>query len=280
MIFMTVYIEYVFFENFLIDGMLLYLSFRAVKIRFAWKKLLFSAFIGAVFALLFPLLSLPFFWTQFLKISVGFLLCLLAFPRIKNKNDGGRYALTCAVFFLLSFAFAGAIIALYNRFSLSENGYTTAQTPLLFVLCFATAFFIFILELAKKIYKKQAVFRHIYDCAILYNKRRIAIFGFLDSGNLAKKNGTPVCFLSPEIAFELWENELLTPHGEITVQTLGGEKTLPLFAGDLEIKKNGEIFKRKGVFFAPSAHIVSREYKMLLQANIFDEKIINQRSGL
>ena len=267
---MTVYIEYAFLENFLLDGMLLYLSLRALKVAFKWKNLVFSALFGAVFALVFPLLSLPFFWAYFLKFAVGFLLCLLAFPRIKNKNDIGRYALTCALFFFLSFSFAGAIFAFSNGFSFSGNGYQIAQTPFVFVLCSAIVFLIFVINGIKKLYKKRLAFRHIYDCAILYGKRRVAILGFLDSGNLATANGAPVCFLSPEIAFELWQNELFSPHGEITIQTLGGEKTLPLFQGSLEIRLEKGVFTRKQVYFAPSAHIVSREYKMLLQANILD----------
>lgn len=267
---MTVYIEYALVENLLIDGMLLYLSLRALKANFKWKKLCFSALCGAVFAVVFPLLSLPVFLAYLLKFAVGFLLCLLAFPRIKNKNDVGRYALTCALFFFLSFSFAGAIFALYNGFSFSENGYQIKQTPFVFVFCSAIAFLIFVIHLVKKLYKKRTVFRHIYDCAILFGQRRVAILGFLDSGNLATANGAPVCFLSPEIAFEIWESELLSPHGEINVVTLGGEKTLPLFQGDLEIRLEQGVLSRKQVYFAPSAHMVSREYKMLLQANIFD----------
>ena len=152
---MTVYIEYALLENFLIDGMLLYLAFRAAKAPFKWKKLCFSAFFGAAFALLFPLLSLPFWGAYCLKFAVGFLLCLLAFPPIKNKNDVGRYALTCALFFLLSFAFAGVIFAIFGSFSLSGNGYQVEQTPVVFVLCSALAFLILIINLVRKIYKKQ-----------------------------------------------------------------------------------------------------------------------------
>ena len=267
---MTVYIEYAFLENFLLDGMLLYLSFRGTKVNFKWKKLCFSAVFGAVFAIIFPLLSLPFFGAYLLKFAVGFLLCILVFPRIKNKNDLGKYALTCALFFFLSFSFAGAVFAVYDGFSAVGNGYQIERAPFTLVLVSAVSFLIFVINLVKKLYKKRAVFRHIYDCAILFGQRRISILGFLDSGNLASANGSPVCFLSPEIVFELWESELFSPRGEITIQTLGGEKTLPLFTGDLEIKKSTGIFKRKGVYFAPSAHMVSREYKMLLQANIFD----------
>ena len=267
---MTIYVEYALIENFLIDGMLLYLCLRGAKVNFKWKKLLFSAFVGAIFALVSPLLALPDFLSYLLKFAMGFLLCLLAFPRLKNKNDVGRYAMSCALFFLLAFAFAGAIFALYERFAFSDGGYQMQQTPVAIVLCFGVAFFIFSVQLGKKIYKKQTIFRHVYDCAILCGKRRVAVLGFFDSGNLATVKGVPVCFLSPEIAFDIWESELLSPHGEITVQTLGGEKTLPLFLGDLEIKKDGKLFRQKAVYFAPSAHMVSREYKLLLQANIFN----------
>ena len=267
---MTIYVEYALLENFLIDGMLLYLSLRGAKANFKWKKLLFSAFVGAIFALLSPFIALPDFLSYLLKFLMGILLCLLAFPPLKNKNDVGRYAISLALFFLLSFAFAGAIFALYDHFSFLDGSYQTEQTPATLVLVCAIAFLIFTVRLGKSIYKKQTIFRNVYDCAILYGKRRVAILGFFDSGNLATKKGAPVCFLSPEIAFDIWECALLSPHGEITVQTLGGEKTLPLFVGDLEIKKDGSLFIKKGVYFAPSAHMVSREYKLLLQANIFN----------
>ncbi len=267
---MTVYIEYAFLENFLLDGMLLYLSFHAAKIRFSRKKLLFSAALGGVFALAFPLLILPPLLEYLLKFAFAFLLCLLAFPRLKSKKEAGRYALTCACFLLFSFSLAGAIFAFYSGFSLQEEGYFIGQLPFSLLLVFAFSFACFLRFLVNKIYQKRARHRHVYDCAILCGKRRVAILGYLDSGNLATKFGVPVCFVSPDIVFDFWEEECFSPEEFIAIETLGGEKTLPLFRGGLEIKSSGQILIKKQVYFAPSAHIVSREYKMLLQANILD----------
>ena len=267
---MTVYVEYAFLENFLLDGMLLYLSFHAAKTRLSWKKLLFSAALGGAFALFFPLLILPPPLEYFLKFAFAFLLCLLAFPRLKSKKDVGRYALTCACFFFFSFALAGAIFGLYSGFAFQEGGYFFGQLPFSVLLIFACCLFLLFRFLLKKIYEKRALHSHIYDCAILYNKRRVAILGYLDSGNLASKFGVPVCFVSPDIVFDFWENEYYSPQEFIAIETLGGEKTLPLYCGELEIKVNNKNLIKKQVYFAPSAHIVSREYKMLLQANILD----------
>ena len=82
-----------------------------------------------------------------------------------------------------------------------------------------------------------------------------------------------VCFLSPEIAFELFEEEILKQGGqvrdEIEIQTLGGEKKLPLFQGEIEIKEKNV---KKTVYFALSKNMLCREYKVLLFSRIFEEE--------
>ncbi len=267
---MVVYVEYAFAENFALDMMLLYLSFRAAKVDFRWKKLLFSATVGAVFALCFPLLSLPDFLANCLKFLVGFLLCLLCFDRFQ----WGRYAFTCVCFFFFSFAFAGAIFAVYNGFSRLENGYQIERAPVALVLCGGVGFVLFILSALKKFYQKRALHSHLYPCEIRYNTRAVNALGFLDSGNMATKNGIPVCFIAPDLSYDLWENELAFSNAdkreEITILTVGGEKTLPLFKGELKIQTPSGVFTRKEVYFSPSAHIVSREYKILLQSCILE----------
>ena len=290
---MVVYIEYVIIENFVLDCLLLYLSFRAARVCFAWKKLTFSALFGAGFALLFPLLPIGEMIGILLKIAVGFLLCLLPFLPIKRKNDWGRYALSCFFFFLFSFAFGGGIFALYNAFIPAGNGYLTATAPISLLVCAIVSFMLIAQAAIKKWYQKRTLFLHIYNCAIAYKQRRVAILGFYDSGNLATKNGVPVCFITPDIAYDLLhgEHDFLAypsqnetdenqPHNakytgqvrdEIVISTLNGEKTLPLFKADLEIHVKNHIMHKKGVYFAISTHIISREYKLLLHSSLLDE---------
>lgn len=268
---MVVYVEYALAENFLLDGLLLYLAFHTAKVKFRWKQLLFAAFLGALFALAFPLFSLSTPLLPAVKIAVGFLLCALAFPRLKTKKDWGRYALSCVFFFAFSFAFAGALFALYGNFS--------RQAPAAFVLCSAVIFLFITLHLVKRLCEKRATQKWTYDCAILYNTKRTDVLGFLDSGNFATKNGLPVCFVSPEIVYDVWGDELALAENEtrgqvcdeITISTLGGEKTLRLFKGSLQIRTKEGTYTKKEVYFSPSSNMISREYSILLNSRIFEE---------
>ena len=258
---MNVYIEYAFAENFLLDGVLLWLSLRIARCKIVKGKLCLAACAGGAFALLFPLLVLPVFFSYLLKFAVGFLLCIIAFPRLKTKNEWGRYALSSACFFFLTFFFGGALTALFPKIS-----------PLIFAVGFVILS-LSILLFTKKMSKRNALFKNVYTCSIAYKQRRVEILGLYDSGNGAEKNGMGVCFLSPEIAFELFEEEILKRGGqvrdEIEIQTLGGEKKLPLFQGEIEIKEKNV---KKTVYFALSKNMLCREYKVLLFSRIFEEE--------
>lgn len=258
---MNVYIEYAFAENFLLDGVLLWLSLRIARCKIVKGKLCLAACAGGAFALLFPLLVLPVFFSYLLKFAVGFLLCMIAFPRLKTKNEWGRYALSSACFFFLTFFFGGALTALFPKIS-----------PLIFAVGFVILS-LCILLFTKKMSKRNALFKNVYTCSIAYKQRRVEILGLYDSGNGAEKNGMGVCFLSPEIAFELFEEEILKRGGqvrdEIEIQTLGGEKKLPLFQGEIEIKEKNV---KKTVYFALSKNMLCREYKVLLFSRIFEEE--------
>lgn len=276
---MVVYIEYALLENFVLDCTLLCLACHASKAAFSWKKLCFSGFLGALFALFFPFLSLPPFLEVWVKFLFGFVLCLVVFMPIKRQKDWGRYAFTCCFFFLFAFGLGGAILALYSAFSYTQNGYAITTAPFTLVLCATLLFTLFLYALIKKWYQKRAVFAHIYNCAIAYKQRRVAVLGFYDSGNFAQKNGTPVCFITPDIAYDLQSDEMWSDMSktkgqvcdELVVCSVGGEKTLSLFKADLEICMHGTILRKTDVYFAVSPHIISREYKLLLHTSIFDK---------
>ena len=259
---MVVYIEYAFIENFLIDFVLLCLSLIGARRKIRAWNLCFSSTVGGVFALLFPLLPLPNFLSVLLKTAVGLLLCLLAFGRIKNKNDGGRYAFSCALFFSFTAFFAGALIAI---------GLTGAFIWL-GVAFLSIVTFVFI----KKIRKKRIKEPFLYPCTIHYKQEKISVLGFYDSGNFASFQETPVCFVSPEIAFRFYEKNLFKEGGqvrdEIVITTLNGNKKTRVYEGGLEIEENGKIFVCKRVYFAVATNMLSREYKVLLNSRIFEER--------
>ena len=279
---MELYIEYAFFENFIFDGALLWLALKAVKLPIHKRRLLLSAACGGSFALFFPLLRLSDFLLSFLKLAFGFFLCMLLFSRLKTKKEWGRYALTSFFFFAFSFGFGGSLLGVYGisivkNENLADGGLAMQKIPAyvvflgFFLLIFITLGFI------QALYARRKVFQWVYDCRIFAKGKELTARGFLDSGNFAEKNGIPVCFITPELIYELWGEEILNEKeegqvcDEMKIMTMTGAAKVPLYLAELLIDCSGTPRKRQ-VYFAPSKNMLSREYAILLQARIFENE--------
>lgn len=263
---MTVYIEYALAENFLYDGIFLSLALYAAREKIRWGKLLFSAAVGAAFALVYPLVSLSIFLGIVLKIAVGFLLCMLAFGRIKTKKDWKRYLLTSLFFFLFSFGFGGTLLAL-------ARGAFSKKIPSWIVFSCVCAFSFLAIYCTRKLYARKALYQYIYPCEIHVNGKSVRADGFFDSGNQATKNSVPICFLSPDLIYDLFLNEKGKEGGqvrdEMEIRTMSGVKRIPLYLGELYVFDR-RIKIKKTVYFASSANMIRREYKILLNARTFE----------
>ncbi|MBQ7879600.1 MAG: sigma-E processing peptidase SpoIIGA [Clostridia bacterium] len=264
---MVVYIEYAFAENFLLDGLLLYLALFTANVTVKFGRLAFAAAVGAIGALAIPLLPVSAIWAYPIKFLGGGILCLLA---------GGkkRFWRVCAAFFVYSFAFAGAMFAIVG-IQAQTNGYFISQTGATFVVCAGAILTLLGVAAVKKLRTQRALRRHIYACKIRYRNRELRADGFLDSGNFAHLKGRAVCFVAPDVAYELqadefWEQDGGQVQDELQISTLGGVKTLPAFDGVIEIETDEKTVVKK-VYFAVSANILSREYKLLLHSRILDD---------
>lgn len=264
---MVVYVEYAFLENFLFDGALICLSLTASKVPLKRWRIASAAACGGIFALLYPLLRLSSWKALVLKLSIGALLCMLAFGRIKNKKDWGRYALTTVLFFAFTFAFGGALTSVYTTFPLSR------LPDFVTVIGFSLLSGLTCLLIAK-MYRKRADFAYVYLCKVYINGKTGCGNGYFDSGNTATKNGLPICFLSPDFFYEILGHEIVFCGGqvcdEIQITTLAGTRKIPAYKGEIAVKKGGRDEVRKEVYFAMGANMIQREYKILLNAGVFE----------
>lgn len=256
---MTAYIEYVFLENFLLDGLLLFGAQRFTKTRVRWARTVCSAGLGGGYALLSPFLRLSVFLNWVLKFCVGAVLCLCAYGRITTKKQWGRYAFFLSAFLLFTFVVAGFLLSVYDGLS--------QKPPFLAVLC-AVVVGVGVVELFWTVHrKKRKRYAYIYDCCVV-GEKQIKTRGYLDSGNLAKKDGLPVCFLSPLLFYEAFSH---TDVGEKTViTTVAGQKEIWVYKGKVVLRLDGKNVLRE-VYFSPSKHIVLREYELILPAYIIED---------
>lgn len=105
----------------------------------------------------------------------------------------------------------------------------------------------------------------MYPCVIIVGEKKTRADGFFDSGNLAAKNDMPVCFLSTDLFYMLFESEIFKREGhvcdEMKIITLSGEKKVPIFEGEIEVQN-----RKMRVYFAPSGNMIGKNYKVLLNA--------------
>ena len=263
---MSVYIEYALAENFLYDGIFLSLALYAAREKLRWRKILFSAAIGSAFALIYPFLKLPTLLGVLLKITVGCLLCMLAFGRIENAKDWKRYALTIFFFFLVAFGFGGALLGI-------TRGAFSQKIPSWIVFFCVCVFSFLTIYAIRKLYARKELYQYIYPCEIEANGNTVRADGFFDSGNQATKKGLPICFLSPELIYDLFLTKKAEGReqvrDEIEIRTISGTKKIPLYLGKIRVFDR-RIKIEKTVYFASSTNMIRREYKILLHAKTLE----------
>lgn len=262
---MTVYIEYAFLQNFALDGAILYLAFFAARQKCKLKNMLFAACVGATFAVLFPLLILPPWALYVLKFSVGALICLIPFGKIKTKKDVGRYAFICLLFYVFTFTLGGVLTAVFQQ---KVNLWFLTGIALVFLLVLAFGLV--------KIYKKRALHQYIYPCELVFRNHKARVLGFMDSGNAANKNGLPVCFLSPDIFYDLFGQAILDKEvgqvcDEIIFETLSGIKKTKVYLAEISVETPKGKIQKQQAYFASSANMLNREYSLLLNGALLEK---------
>ena len=126
--------------------------------------------------------------------------------------------------------------------------------------------------LIRKIYERKRLYEKIYDCIVSFGQSTRKVKGFLDSGNLVKKGNLPVCFLASDIFYQLVPVEFLEERvgqvcDEIQFMTMAGEKKTKVYEGEIYVEG-----RKKRVYYAPSVHMIGREYDVILHGEIMEDR--------
>lgn len=259
-----IYIEDAIIENFLLDGALLYLAMSATRQEIVWWRLLLGGVAGAVFAVVFPFLSLPPWLSYTCKLLAGGLLVLVA---LKRKKRRGRYALTLALFYGFSFCLGGGLTAIFEGFGLeyytAVGGGVLTKIPVGGLLA-AVAIFVGLIKWGtQKIYERKRACAHIVCCEVVHGQTRCKLKGLVDTGNRATCDGKAVCFAPPDLLYRLFG--LSPPCRFITVRTVSGEKRIGLFAvEEILVFVGREKIRLEGAYLAAAVHMAGKEYELLL----------------
>ena len=262
---MTAYIEYVFLENFLLDGLLLLGACRVTKTRVRYGALAMAGAVGGGYSLLSPFIRLPMLLTTLLKFCVGACLCLLVYGRVRNKKEWGRYAFFCGAFFLFTFVCGGFLLSLWNGLP-NKPPFLCVLVAVCVAVGMAEAF-------SRSVWKKRKLYACIYDCVIEVDGKKVTARGYLDSGNLAKVDGLPVCFLDPETFYLAFGEQVIGGQRQekTSIATMSGVREITVYKGELLVK-NKQGARTKQVYFSMAKNMLFREYEILLSACMIDEQ--------
>lgn len=217
---MTVFIEYVLIDNFVIDWLLLKATFALTRCRAKKVGLIIAPLIGAVCALTYPLLTDYPVVLYAIKLSLGFLMVAIAGAVDTLKS----FMINSAVFFCCTFALGGAVTGVFNLLGLSADN--EISIALMFLpaggLCFL------LLHLIKFLYRRKNITANIVRVKILLMGKEIEASGLIDTGNTLYDGAKPVVVASGGLAKRMLAGLDSLPHtGSIEISTLTGKAKKP-----------------------------------------------------
>lgn len=211
---MQVYIEYVLIDNLVIDYLLLKAATGITATKTSFKRLVLSAILGAVVALVYPLLeSVPLF-SVLIKVLSGLIMVIISV----DAKTFRAYYVNALVFFCLTFLTGGAIIGVFTLFNINYSD----EISIAFMILPAYILIKGITSLIKHLYRQKDVMRFVYDVEVKVKERSVKLKGFMDTGNGVYDGDSPVIVVNKRTAAEILGNFHGTNLKRIKVRTVSG----------------------------------------------------------
>ena len=264
---MVVYWEYAFLENFILDGLLLYLALKCARAKCYVLNLLLASALGGAEAVVFPLLTVPVWAGYLIKIAGGILLSLIVVRKARWKS----YLIVTASFFLMTFALGGLLVAAYSFVGVEYaegNGFLVERAPVALVIGLAGIFTVCTVLALRYFYRYRRIKRNLFACCLTAGKKSLRMTGFADSGNLLNFRNRPVSVISAVTALALFHGNMQEV-GRMTVNTVNGGSEAPVFECDLEVGLAKKKLVHKGIYVTVG-NIPSKEYRIILHSAMLE----------
>lgn len=213
---MTIYIEYVLLDNFVIDYLLLKATLSLTGKTVKKGRLFCCAFFSAVLALLSPMVSHLRFLSIIYKVVSALLIVLL----LRNYKSFRDYYKSLAVFFALTVFTGGFVFAIFYVFNIPYS--TDIAISLMVVPVFVGIKFT--LSLVRFLSRKATERSTLCECEIIVSGKTLKGKGFMDTGNGVYEGGNPVMFIDKKLFSEAISMKKLNMR-KITVSTVSGKTT-------------------------------------------------------
>ena len=261
---MTVYIEYVLIDNFVIDYLLLKATFSLTKTSVKKGRLFFCAFLGACFALIYPLLTITPFLLALIKLLTGMLLPLLATDYTGIKH----YFITTLLFMGMTFTVGGVITGVFSLLGLNASSEFSIALMILPVYVTLKC----ITEIVSYLNKTRAVTKNLFPCELVLGDKTVKTDGFMDTGNALYDGDNPVIVCERKLALKLLSNKLPKLKRIDCETVIGKTKILAMQLTELRIYYGDTPNIIKGVTLAVTDQKIGTGYGVILHPALMESK--------
>ena len=224
MIIITIYIDIVFFENLIMNSIIIYATSIILKLKLKLVRVIISSTIGSIYAIITYVTELSIYTSIISKIILAIVMVYIAFNPQNMKSMWKQVV----IFYLTSFVFGG--VALYLIYFIKpqdvfiKNGIFVGEYALKVIFLGAIMAFLIIKISIKFIKTKINVKDMFCKIKIRINGKEIETKAMIDTGNLAKEpiTNTPVVIVESSLLEKILPKEILNNIDNILAGNLDG----------------------------------------------------------
>ena len=211
MIKITIYLDIIFFENLIMNSIILYATSIILKLKPKFFRILISSAIGSIYSIILYVTEMKIYSSIISKIILSIIMSYVAFNP-QNVKEMWKQLL---IFYLTSFVFGG--VALYLIYFLKpqniliKNGMYVGEYALKVIMLGGIVAFI-VIKISLKIIKTKINSKDMYcKIKVKLNEKIIEAIAMIDTGNLVKEpiTNTPVIIVESSLLYEILPKEIL-----------------------------------------------------------------------
>lgn len=261
---MTVYVEYVFIDNFVIDLFLFKTAFAVTGKSVSRLRLIVCSLLGAAFALLYPLITANGVIITAAKIVFGLFLTFCS-AKFSSAKD---YATFTAVFIGLTFFVGGIIVGAFSVLGLDASSEYSVALMVLPVWLALSA----VKRLIRYFYRAKDISGLKTSVEIVCGDNVVKLKGFFDTGNALYDGLSPVIIVSKRKIAPVLSVTAIKNAKYFNIKTAVGEDKKICFKPDsVAIYSGGG----KHIFYNVRVCVVNTEfsgYDVILHPALMEEK--------
>ena len=207
----TIYLDIIFFENLIMNSIILYAASIILKLKPKFFRILISSAIGSIYSIILYITEMKIYSSIISKIILSIIMTYVAF----NPQNVKKMWKQILIFYLTSFVFGG--VALYLIYFLKpqdilmKNGMYVGEYALKVIMLGGIVAFV-VIKISLKIIKTKINPKDMYcKIKIKLNEKEIETTAMVDTGNLVKEpiTNTPVIIVESSLLYEIIPKEIL-----------------------------------------------------------------------